>query len=68
MGLFPGEKLHESLISPSETRYCHDIGRFYVIDKSRINPTPPPPLNSGNGPRMSDEELEEMLFEKEFAR
>ena len=31
IGIRPGEKLHEEMISTNESRYCYDIGNFYVL-------------------------------------
>src|SRR3989344_1611512 len=31
IGIRPGEKLHEQLVTEHEARRCHDIGSMYVI-------------------------------------
>jgi len=40
IGLVPGEKLHEELITKYELKYLHDLGAFYVIRPKEPAMTP----------------------------
>lgn len=61
MGLFPGEKIHEELVSPNEVSYCHDQGDYYAIRPSVQNPTPPSMFSTANAVRFTDEELSALI-------
>lgn len=39
IGIRPGEKLHEIMITPEDARNTWDLGGFYVIDKNKTNPS-----------------------------
>ncbi|SCA56294.1 putative UDP-N-acetylglucosamine 4,6-dehydratase (inverting) [Candidatus Terasakiella magnetica] len=61
MGLFPGEKVHEELVSDNEVRFCHDDGDFYVIRPDQINDTPPDMFSTENASYFDDQELSELM-------
>ncbi len=37
VGIRPGEKLHEEMITPSDSFYTYDLGKYYVILPSKPN-------------------------------
>lgn len=37
VGVRPGEKLHEEMITPSDSFYTYDLGRYYTILPSMLN-------------------------------
>ena len=57
IGLFPGEKIHEALLSDTEVSHCFDHGGYFTLDFKRINPLPPAALHSGNAEGFKEEEL-----------
>lgn len=61
MGLFPGEKVHEELVSQNEVHYCFEFGDYYVLRPSEINPNPPKMFSTENAVEFSDAELRELL-------
>ena len=62
IGLFPGEKIHEDLVSANEVRFCHDIGDYYVLDPKRFNSNSPEMLNTRNADYFTEEELKKLIF------
>jgi len=64
IGLFPGEKIHEDLVSCNEVQYCHDFGDYYVVIPDKQNPNPPAKFSSENAEYFSDRELENLIFNK----
>ena len=40
MGLYPGEKIHEELVSQTEVYYCFEFGN-YILRPTEINNRPP---------------------------
>lgn len=63
MGLFPGEKVHEELVSANEVHYCFEFGDYYVLRPSAINPNPPHMFSTENAVEFSDDELIALLEE-----
>jgi UDP-N-acetylglucosamine 4,6-dehydratase/5-epimerase len=61
MGLFPGEKVHEELVSQNEVHYCFEFGDYYVLRPSEINPNPPLMFSTENAVEFSLPELRELL-------
>ena len=37
IGIRPGEKIHEEMITPSDSFYTYDLGKYYVILPSTVN-------------------------------
>ena len=62
IGLFPGEKIHEELVSGNEAAYCHDIGDYYAIRPGQLNDSPPDMYSTENAPQFTDDELRELIF------
>lgn len=61
MGLFPGEKVHEELVSENEVHYCFEFGDYYVLRPSEINPHPPRMFSTENAVEYSEMELRALL-------
>lgn len=61
IGLFPGEKIHEELMSANEAAYGFDIGDYYVIRPGVINPAPLSVLSTETAPPFTESELRELL-------
>lgn len=61
MGLFPGEKVHEELVSANEVHYCFEFGDYYVLRPSEINPNPPRMFSTENATEFSEVELKQLL-------
>ncbi len=61
MGLFPGEKVHEELVSQNEVHYCFEFGDYYVLRPNEVNPHPPKMFSTENASEFSLEELRELL-------
>ncbi len=61
MGLFPGEKVHEELVSQNEVHYCFEFGDYYVLRPNEINPNPPDMFSTENAVEFSRSELRELL-------
>lgn len=61
MGLFPGEKIHEELISQNEVHYCFEFGEYYILRPNEINPNPPMMFSTENAEEFSQSELRELL-------
>lgn len=60
-GLFPGEKIHEDLVSQNEVHYCFDCGDYYVLRPSEYNDSPPDMFSTENAEEFSHDELKELL-------
>lgn len=61
MGLFPGEKTHEELVSQNEVHYCFEFGDYYVLRPREVNPHPPKMFSTENAVEFSHTELCELL-------
>ncbi len=61
MGLFPGEKVHEELVSQNEVHYCFEFGDYYVLRPSEVNPQPPQMFSTENAVEFSQSELRALL-------
>lgn len=61
MGLFPGEKVHEELVSQNEVHYCFEYGDYYVLRPNEFNSNPPAMFSTENAAEFSDAELSKML-------
>jgi UDP-N-acetylglucosamine 4,6-dehydratase len=61
MGLFPGEKVHEELVSQNEVHYCFEFGDYYVLRPNEVNPHPPKMFSTENAVEFSQTELRELL-------
>lgn len=61
MGLFPGEKVHEELVSQNEVHYCFEFGDYYVLRPNEVNPHPPKMFSTENAVEFSRPELRELL-------
>ncbi len=62
IGLFPGEKIHEDLVSANESRFCYDIGDYYVVRPDKPNPESPDMFNTSNAKAFTEGELRKMIF------
>lgn len=61
IGLFPGEKVHEELVSQNEVHYCFEFGDYYVLRPNEVNPNPPKMFSTENAVEYSQSELRELL-------
>lgn len=61
MGLFPGEKVHEELVSQNEVHYCFEFGDYYVLRPNKVNSNPPKMFSTENAVEFSQAELRELL-------
>lgn len=62
VGIRPGEKWHESLISEDESAWAHDEGDHWVLDPFSLpRPSPPVPYTSRDSEWLSVDELAELL-------
>jgi UDP-N-acetylglucosamine 4,6-dehydratase len=62
MGLYPGEKIHEDLLSKNEVNYCHEQSRYYVIRPDELNENPPEMFSTENAVEFTTEELGELIY------
>ncbi len=62
MGLFPGEKVHEDLLSQNEVHHTFEQDDYYVIRPMEHNPNPPKIFSTENAVPFSPEELKELVF------
>lgn len=60
-GLYPGEKIHEELVSENEVHYSFDFGKYYVLRPNSINKKPPKILSTKNAFEFSESELSKLL-------
>lgn len=61
MGLFPGEKIHEHLVSASEAPYTWDEGEYYVVRPGQLNPDAPDMFSTENAEPFTDDELKALI-------
>lgn len=61
MGLFPGEKIHEELVSQNEVHYCFEVDDFYVLRPNEINSNPPQMFSTENAVEFSRSELRTLI-------
>lgn len=61
MGLFPGEKVHEELVSQNEVHYCFEVDDFYVLRPNEINSNPPQMFSTENAVEFSRSELRTLI-------
>lgn len=61
MGLFPGEKIHEELVSANEVHYCFEFGDYYVLRPREINANPPRMFSTENAEEFTAAELRELI-------
>lgn len=61
IGLFPGEKVHEELVSANEVHYCFEFGDYYVLRPNETNSNPPKMFSTENAVEFSDAELSKLL-------
>lgn len=61
MGLFPGEKVHEDLLSSTEIGRCFFEDGYYIIDPNKVNPNPPDIHSTRNAEYFSKAELTELI-------
>lgn len=63
MGLFPGEKVYETLISEDESKYCFEEGNYFFLDIEKLNPSPSKCLHSGDAEQFNKQELMRIIYE-----
>ena len=61
IGLFPGEKIHEDLLSITETPFCHVEGDYYVLRPEHPTSTPCEVFSTESAENFSIEELSEII-------
>ena len=61
IGLFPGEKVHEDLLSITETPFCHVEGDYYVVRSEHAASTPCDVFSTESAEGFSKEELSEII-------
>lgn len=62
IGLFPGEKVHEELMSENESQYCVDIGDYFVIRQSQaVRKKVKFSFSSANAEELTENELKKMI-------
>jgi len=61
IGLYPGEKVHEELVSQNEVNYCFEFCDYYVLRPSEVNTQPPKMFSTENAVEFSHAELSELL-------
>lgn len=61
LGLFPGEKVHEELLSQNEVHYCFDCGDYYVLRPNQVNENPPDIFSTKNAPAFSPDEIRGLI-------
>ena len=63
IGLFPGEKIHEDLLSQNEVQHCFEMDDYYVIRPNENNPKPPSIFSTQNAVPFTTEELKGLIFD-----
>ena len=61
IGLFPGEKVHEELLSANECSFCFESDDYYIVKPGKSNPNPPEIFSTLNASEYSDDELKVLL-------
>lgn len=61
MGLYPGEKIHEELVSENETHYSYEYKDYYVLRSNTLNPNPSQIFSTKNAVEFSDTELSQLI-------
>jgi UDP-N-acetylglucosamine 4,6-dehydratase/5-epimerase len=61
IGLFPGEKIHEELVSAAESPYCHDEGEYFAIRPGVLNKNTQCSYSTSNAPAFTDIELRNLI-------
>jgi len=65
VGIFPGEKVHEILVSEEEMTRCHDYGQYYVISPWVQRPTHKTELKEySSADNLAPDELVDKLIRK----
>ncbi len=62
MGLFPGEKIYEDLVSENELSCCFEEDDYYRIRQGQINPNPPAMFNTRNAEAFTEDELTKLIY------
>ena len=62
IGLFPGEKIHEDLLSKNEVSHTFEQEDYYVIKPGKINPTPPSVFSTENAGAFTEDELRALIY------
>lgn len=61
IGLFPGEKVHEELLSANEYSFCFESDDYYIVKPGKSNPNPLEIFSTLNASEYSDDELKVLL-------
>ena len=64
IGLFPGEKLHELLLSDSEAKFCSELDDYFIISNNKNQKANliTNEFSSFSAPKLSLDEIKKMIY------